>query len=155
MRLRPIREREALTVLDFALERVAVDGTARSLSWRLKSASARRATMRGKTGTTSDRRDAWFAGYTPNWLGVVWVGRDDNRPADVSGAESALPIWAELFDRLAHEPARRQRPPGVEWYWIDWPEPLLADRACPGAMAVPFVAGSQPDAYSSCMSSRR
>jgi penicillin-binding protein 1B len=154
MRLRPIREREALAVLDFALERVTVDGTARSLSWRLENPSARRATLRGKTGTTSDRRDAWFAGYSRDWLGVVWVGRDDNRPAGISGAGSALPIWARLFDRLAHDPGGRSRTPGVEWFWIDWPEPLLAERTCSNALAVPFVAGSQPAAYSDCIAGR-
>jgi penicillin-binding protein 1B len=155
MRLRPIRERAALTVLDFALERVTVDGTARSLSWRLEQPSARRAKPRGKTGTTSDRRDAWFAGYSPDWLGVVWVGRDDNRPADVSGASSALPIWARLFDALPHRQAARSPASGVEWFWIDWPQPLLADESCPGALAIPFVAGSQPDARSDCMDARR
>jgi penicillin-binding protein 1B len=155
MRLRPIRERAALTVLDFALERVTVDGTARSLSWRLEQPSARRAKPRGKTGTTSDRRDAWFAGYSPDWLGVVWVGRDDNRPADVSGASSALPIWARLFDALPHRRAARSPASGVEWFWIDWPQPLLADESCPGALAIPFVAGSQPDARSDCMDARR
>ncbi|MGK7295992.1 MAG: penicillin-binding protein 1B [Candidatus Wenzhouxiangella sp. M2_3B_020] len=151
MRLRPIREREALALLDFALEQVVADGTARSLGWRLESPEARRATVRGKTGTTSDRRDAWFAGYTSQWLGVVWVGRDDNRPAGVSGAASALPIWARLFDALPQRSEPRQWPPGLEWFWIDWPAPLLADKRCPGARAIPFIAGSQPVEYSDCM----
>ena len=151
VRLRPIRERGALSLLDFALQRVAVDGTARSLSWRLERPAARRAQIRGKTGTTSDRRDAWFAGYTHDWLAVVWVGRDDNRPAAVSGAASALPVWARLFDALPHRPARNTRSDDVEWFWIDWPEPLLAERECPNARAVPFIAGSQPARHSECM----
>ena len=154
MRLRPIRERSALALLDFALERVAVEGTASSLRWRLESDAARRAGVRGKTGTTSDRRDAWFAGYTSQWLGVVWVGRDDNLPAAVSGAASALPIWAELFDSLPQQPARQSRPPGIEWFWIDWPEPALADRDCGSARAIPFIPGSQPESYSDCMQAR-
>jgi len=155
MRLRPIREREALALLDFALGRVVAEGTAASLSWRLKRDSARQAQVRGKTGTTSDRRDAWFAGYTSQWLGVVWVGRDDNRPAGVSGAASALPIWARLFDALPQVPARRQWPPGLSWFWIDWPAPLLAEERCEGARAIPFIAGSQPAAYSDCVRGRR
>lgn len=151
MRLRSIREREALALLDFALIEAATRGTGSSLRWRLKSAGARAATIRGKTGTTSDRRDAWFAGFTGQWLGVVWVGRDDNRPAGVSGSASALPIWAGLFDRLPIEPARPNWPTGIEWYWIDWPRPVLAERDCPGARALPFIAGSQPADYSGCM----
>src|SRR6056297_1438762 len=151
MRLRQIQERGALALLDFALEQAVATGTGASLSWRLKRPAARAATIRGKTGTTSDRRDAWFAGYTSQWLAVVWVGRDDNSPAGVSGAESALPIWAKLFDALPQQPERRQWPAGIEWFWVDWPEPLLADKGCPGARAIPFIAGSQPTKYSGCM----
>lgn len=151
MRLRPIQEREALALLDFALEQAASTGTGASLGWRLENQAARAATVRGKTGTTSDRRDAWFAGYTQQWLGVVWVGRDDNQPAGISGATSALPVWARLFDALPQERESRQWPPGVEWFWIDWPEPLLADESCPEARAIPFIAGSQPAQYSRCM----
>ncbi|MEX0914809.1 MAG: penicillin-binding protein 1B [Wenzhouxiangellaceae bacterium] len=151
MRLRPIRDREALGLLDFALEQAATTGTGASLSWRLENEPARAASVRGKTGTTSDRRDAWFAGYTSQWLAVVWVGRDDNQPAGVSGAATALPVWARLFDALPQEAMTRQWPAGLEWFWIDWPAPLLADENCPNARAIPFVAGSQPTEYSGCM----
>jgi len=152
MRLRPIQERGSLALLDFALERVVRDGTGASLRWRLENERARAATIRGKTGTTSDRRDAWFAGYTSQWLGVVWVGRDDNKPAGVSGAASALPIWAGLFDALPQQPpGSRRQVTAVEWFWIDWPEAMLADEECPKARAIPFIAGSQPTEYSECM----
>ena len=151
IRLRPIREREALALLNFALEHAVRDGTAASLRWRLENERARAATIRGKTGTTSDRRDAWFAGYTSEWLGVVWVGRDDNRPAGVSGAASALPVWARLFDALPQQSESRQQSPNVEWFWIDWPEATLADEDCPNARAIPFIAGSQPSKRSACM----
>ncbi len=151
VRLRPIRERDALALMDFALEEAVARGTGRSLAARLSGADARRAVVRGKTGTTNDRRDAWFAGFTERWLAVVWVGRDDNRPAAVSGATSALPVWARLFDALPHQPTPRQWPDSLEWFWIDWPSPLLAEQDCEAARAVPFVTGSQPDAYSRCV----
>jgi penicillin-binding protein 1B len=147
LRLRPLAEREALALIDFALRRAVTHGTARSLSWRLE----RDGGIRGKTGTTNDRRDAWFVGYTGDWLGVVWAGRDDNRPAGVGGASTALPVWAELFEALSLRPVRSGWPETVEWYWIDWPEPLLADEDCAGAVAIPFIAGSEPDALSDCM----
>ena len=51
----------------------------------------------GKTGTTNDLRDAWFAGYTPDLLCVVWVGYDDNTPIGLSGSRAALPIWVEFM----------------------------------------------------------
>ncbi len=146
-RLRPIREREALALLDFALRHAVTEGTGRSLSWRLPGDPG----VRGKTGTTNDRRDAWFVGYTDDWLGVVWTGRDDNAPADISGSASALPIWAELFGSLPLRPPVRNWPEGIDWYWIDWPAPMLAIEDCANARAIPFVAGSQPQAYSPCM----
>jgi len=151
MRLRSIREAAALGLLDFALREAVIDGTARSLAARLAGSRAAQATLRGKTGTTSDRRDAWFAGYTGQWLGVVWTGRDDNRPAAVSGAATALPIWARLFARLPVEPEPPAWPAALEWYWVDWPHALLADENCPDARAIPFIAGSQPAQYSDCM----
>ena len=67
----------------------------------------------GKTGTTNDLRDAWFVGFTPELLTVVWVGLDDNQPLGLSGAQAALPIWTAFMTarpgRLS--PTCRSRPP--------------------------------------------
>ncbi|NEZ04656.1 penicillin-binding protein 1B [Wenzhouxiangella sp. XN201] len=149
-RLKPLAEREALALLDFALRRVVTDGTGRSLSSHLPQDPG----VRGKTGTTNDRRDAWFVGYTGDWLGVVWAGRDDNQPAAVGGANTALPVWAELFAALPLRQVRRGWPDSIEWFWIDWPEPILADEDCPNAVAIPFLAGSQPETFSDCIERR-
>ncbi len=51
----------------------------------------------GKTGTTSDHRDAWFSGFTPRNLTIVWVGFDDNRSHKLTGASGAIPIWADYM----------------------------------------------------------
>lgn len=51
----------------------------------------------GKTGTTNDYRDAWFVGYTPELLALVWVGFDDGSPINATGGKAALPIWGELI----------------------------------------------------------
>ena len=51
----------------------------------------------GKTGTTSDTKDAWFAGFTPNTLTVTWTGYDDNTPSGLTGASGALPLWIEYM----------------------------------------------------------
>lgn len=144
--LKPIREREALALVNFALEEVVRTGTAAGLPARL----GRDLPVAGKTGTTNDRRDAWFVGYTPDWFGVVWVGRDDNAPAGIGGASTAMPVWAELFRELPVDTQHRTWPDGIEWYWIDWPESQLAVERCDGARALPFIAGSQPVERSSC-----
>ncbi|KAK3272780.1 hypothetical protein CYMTET_18942 [Cymbomonas tetramitiformis] len=51
----------------------------------------------GKTGTSDDYRDAWFAGYTPAMSCVVWVGKDDNSPLPGTGASLAAPLWARFM----------------------------------------------------------
>jgi penicillin-binding protein 1B len=51
----------------------------------------------GKTGTTNDYKDAWFVGYTPDLLAVVWVGFDNQGKVGLSGAQAALPIWTEFM----------------------------------------------------------
>ena len=50
----------------------------------------------GKTGTTSDTKDAWFAGFNARFLTVVWIGYDDNTAMGLTGASAALPIWADI-----------------------------------------------------------
>jgi len=55
------------------------------------------ASAAGKTGTTDAQRDAWFAGSSGDLLAVVWVGRDDNAPLGLTGAEAALPIWTDFM----------------------------------------------------------
>jgi penicillin-binding protein 1B len=60
--------------------------------------------LAGKTGTSNDRRDSWFAGYAPSRATLVWVGYDDNRATRLSGSRAALPIWNRFTWRL--------RPPG-------------------------------------------
>ncbi|QKK01977.1 MAG: penicillin-binding protein 1B [Pseudomonadota bacterium] len=150
-RLKPVQDRSALALVDYALRYTVTDGTAR----RMPALLAYDPGVRGKTGTTNDRRDAWFVGYTPDALGVVWVGRDDHAPAGVSGAAAALPIWARLFDGWPMVPVRRGWPDDVEWYWVDWPRPELSREGCPGALALPFIAGSQPTVSSDCRSTRR
>ena len=69
----------------------------------------------GKTGTTNDLRDAWFAGFTPELLTVVWVGLDDNQPLGLSGTQAALPIWTSFMIRaLAGHPNQAfSQPPGI------------------------------------------
>lgn len=69
----------------------------------------------GKTGTTNDSRDAWFVGYTPEILALVWVGFDDGTSMKGTGASAALPIWADLMRRIPQHlsGAWFQRPEGV------------------------------------------
>src|SRR5690606_6557879 len=55
----------------------------------------------GKTGTTNDFKDAWFAGFTPLHAAVVWVGYDDNTTSKLTGASGGVPIWTQYMKAFA------------------------------------------------------
>jgi penicillin-binding protein 1B len=104
----------------------------------------------GKTGTTGDNRDAWFAGYAGDYLSVVWVGRDDNAPMGLSGSSGALPVWADVMGRISRRGLEPIRPDGVEWLLIDPANGLRAVEGCAGALWMPFIEGSAPAGVSPC-----
>jgi len=104
----------------------------------------------GKTGTTNDLRDSWFAGFTGDYLGVVWVGRDDNQPAKLTGAQGALPVWASTMQKVSKEPLELEPPENIDFVWIDRATGLRSDENCPSAIRYPFIAGSAPTEFSSC-----
>jgi penicillin-binding protein 1B len=101
----------------------------------------------GKTGTTNDLRDAWFAGFTPELLCVVWVGLDDNTPLNLSGAKAALPIWVEFMkNALAGVRTRPFAAPASDVIFVDVDAEtgLLATPHCPKVIAESFVVGTEP-----------
>ncbi|HMB58406.1 MAG TPA: penicillin-binding transpeptidase domain-containing protein, partial [Xanthomonadales bacterium] len=147
LRLMPQTRREAIGVLNYALTQVVEQGTARALPGLLGESTA----IAGKTGTTNDRRDSWFVGYTRDRLGVVWVGQDDNRPAGVTGSNAAMRVWARLFKNLPLEPVDLRMPDGAYWMWVDEESAALTGETCPGAIQVPFVEGSESTRISECL----
>jgi penicillin-binding protein 1B len=84
-------------------------GTGQGSRWRGFNAHAA-----GKTGTTSDTKDTWFAGFTPDHNALVWVGYDDGTPLELTGASAALPIWTQYMRRIPHARGDFAWPPGVE-----------------------------------------
>ena len=137
-------------LLNKMLQAVVVEGTARSLNkWLSKDLE-----IAGKTGTTNDLKDSWFAGFSGNRLSVVWVGRDDNQPAGLTGSAGALQVFGRLMSRIPNQPLSLLPPENVEWAVIDPNSGFLTHEACPNAMAVPFVRGSAPSEFVSCQSAR-
>ncbi|MDE3109456.1 MAG: PBP1A family penicillin-binding protein, partial [Acidobacteriota bacterium] len=103
----------------------------------------------GKTGTS---HDGWFAGYTSNLECVVWVGFDDDRDIDLTGAQTSAPIWAEFMKRAVQLPQYRdtqQFPPptGVVEAMIDPQSGQLATPSCAQTQEEYFVAGTEPTQY--------
>ncbi len=139
---------EPVYLLTAALQGVVREGTGQGL----RSFITPEVAAAGKTGTTDEQRDAWFAGFTGDRLAVVWIGYDDNRAAKLTGASAALPVWGELISSLAPEPLALPRPDSIESVWIDPQTNLRGDSACAGALELPFVQGSAPQQRSPCSS---
>ncbi len=121
-------------------------GTGRSLYAQVPESLA----VAGKTGTSNDLRDSWFAGFTRDKLAVIWMGLDDDRPARLTGAEGALRVFGDIFKSINTLPGAWTPPEGIELVWIDPDNNLRADESCAGAIQLAFVAGSAPTDYSAC-----
>ncbi len=133
---------EKAFIMNFMLQSVVTEGTARSLKdrgvfWPVA----------GKTGTTNDFRDAWFVGYTPDILALVWVGFDNGDPILATGSAAALPIWAELMNSVPRyiSEAGFNVPPGVAKRTVCDVTGLLAnENACPQPVDEYFLAEKVP-----------
>ena len=130
----------AVFLVTHALRAVLSEGTGR----RARNILASGQRLAGKTGTTDGLRDSWFAGYGADRVAVVWVGRDDNRPVNLSGASGALEVWARLMRSIGAASVSDVAPRGVEWHWVSRDEGRRIDGACTAAMRLPFVAGRLP-----------
>jgi membrane carboxypeptidase/penicillin-binding protein len=124
-----------------ALEGVVERGTGAALRAR-----GFRGDIAGKTGTSSDFRDAWFIGYTPDIVIAVWVGFDDGKSVRVTGSVAALPIFADVLEvaRGKAPAAEFTVPTGVESIEIDADSGLRAGFMCGGAYEV-FLRGTAPE----------
>lgn len=123
-------------ILTHMLEGVFERGTARSARQQGFSRPAA-----GKTGTTNDYGDAWFVGYTPDLVTVVWIGFDQRQPLGLSGAQAALPIWTNFMKRAtAGQPETEfVPPPGVVLVPIDPRTGMRASAQCPVVIEEAFL----------------
>jgi penicillin-binding protein 1B len=100
----------------------------------------------GKTGTTSNYRDAWFIGYSPRVLTLVWIGFDDGHSTRLTGGDACLPIWTRHMNRIDGLIADVdwKRPEGVTERAIDPESGMLATPYCPTTREETYVAGTEP-----------
>jgi len=131
--IRQTVDSKAVFITNFLLKNVVEQGTARSLSSRLPQLMP----LAGKTGTTNDLRDSWFAGFGDDILGVVWVGRDDNKPTGLTGATGALQLWTDIMQSLHPQPLSLSAPEGISWMHVYGSNAVAED--CPGSTVFPFI----------------
>ena len=135
----------AVSLVNYSLRQVAIQGTARGL------ASDLNITVAGKTGTSDDLKDSWFAGFTDDYVSVVWVGKDNNTPTGLTGSSGAMKVWSSLMKAIAHRSYEPHMTPDIEYFTIDRETGLLAEEPCKNTIQLPFIKGTQPQTKSPCV----
>ncbi|MGB1255041.1 MAG: penicillin-binding protein 1B [Thiolinea sp.] len=136
----------SVDLLNFAMHQITVSGTAKWLQKKLPGWKR----VAGKTGTTNDKKDSWFAGYSGQHVMTVWVGRDDNKPTRMTGGTGALRMWGDMMKVLPSKPLRFGGSSKLIWVTVDSKTGLLFNPACGKAVKMPFLRGSQPRKRSYC-----
>ncbi len=141
----PIVSERAFDPAEVSLVTSALEGAVERGTGRGLRKFGFRGPVAGKTGTTNDFRDAWFVGYTPELVIAVWVGFDDGRSLDLTGASVALPIFARFIigalGRDGGEPF--ETPAGVEFVSVNQDSGLRSAFGCWGEREV-FLTGTAP-----------
>lgn len=139
-------DEQSMFLINHALRMVVSSGTAAGLTRSFRGELR----LAGKTGTTDNFRDSWFAGYSGNLLAIVWVGRDDNKPARLSGSAGAMRVWERLMSQLPLTPPATDAPAGIILARIDPQSGLVANERCANSVTLPFIAGSEPGGFAPC-----
>jgi penicillin-binding protein 1B len=137
---------ELIAVLNSGLTQVIENGTARSVRKQLPADLL----VAGKTGTTNDTRDSWFAGFTASHVSVVWLGTDDNQPTGLSGSSGALKIWGDVMATLPTASLSFENNDEYEMHWVDLKARKITEQGCEAAMALGFIKGTAPKETVSC-----
>ncbi len=133
-------------LLTWAMQRVMTLGTGRAAYSQLPPGTV----VAGKSGTTDDYRDSWFAGFGADRVTVIWVGRDDNQSTGLSGSAGALPIWSRVMKDLHVRSLDPIPPATVEEILVDPQTGLRADEHCSNAISIPYLRGSGPQDWAPC-----
>lgn len=132
-----------------AMQETVKRGTAAKLKQKIPSDLM----VAGKTGTTDDYRDSWFAGFSGNYLNVVWVGNDANKKIGLSGSNGAMRVWMDIMKDLPLKPLTIPQPESITEVDVSLETGLLVDANCNShykTVKLPFLLGSEPTSYSTC-----
>ena len=143
-------DRNAVFLLQAAMQQTAEWGTGRVVRQFL--ADGFRVAV--KTGTSDGQRDSWFAGFSGDLLGVVWLGLDNNQTMPITGSSGAGQVWGDVFRRFSLQPLERVAGRGIEYAWIDEATGLRSAEHCEGAHYLPFIERSAPADAIPCANAR-
>jgi penicillin-binding protein 1B len=141
-----VADPSAVYLVNTALQEAVSSGTGRSAYQQISPDFK----FAGKTGTTDDLRDSWFAGFSGDYLAVVWLGLDDNKPSKLTGASGALQVWSSVMAAISRQNVRLTQPEDIEYVWVD-SLGYRANEFCANAVQYPFIKGSAPTEFSPCV----
>lgn len=133
-------------LLQYALQETARIGTARSIYNQIPHTI----NVAGKTGTSDQQRDSWFAGFTGNRVAVTWIGRDDNASLPFTGSSGALKAWTQYIASDNLQSFNSIVPDGVEYHWVNASNGMLSDESCNESIQVPFLSHTAPTEIDPC-----
>lgn len=134
LRVTQVLDESDLHLINYALQNVMRAGTG-IRAYRYLPGTVR---VAGKSGTTNDQRDSWFAGYGGDYSMVVWMGHDDNSPTPVTGSRGALEVWSRTMARINPNSLPFAAPAEVQYGNLHWRSGYLTRPDCPGTLLIPF-----------------
>lgn len=140
----------AIYLTQEALRRAMTEGTGRSAYNRI----GRNIRLAGKTGTSNDMRDSWFAGYGQDLLAVAWMGRDDNGQTSLTGATGSLLAWSIFMEKAEPRSLATQLPENIVNVQIEPSEGWAIPEQCQAVdtvVTMPYIVGSEPLPLESCL----
>ena len=147
LEITPVADPVAVYQVNRMMQTVMENGSGRYVRARLP----KEMTVAGKTGTSSDYRDTWFAGFSGAHLAVVWVGYDDNKPTGLTGANGALAVWSRFFGTLQTRPWNEPVPEGLVELTVDFATGEAAPVGCtPEVITVAVPQGTQIAPHLAC-----
>ena len=126
LQVTPVAAPEAVYALDRMMEQVMEHGTGRAAHLVLPA----NLVVAGKSGTSSDLRDSWFAGFSGSHVVVVWVGYDDDLPTGLTGSAGALPVWTRIIGGLAETSWDAPMPESLAETWVDYSTGQRVEKGC-------------------------
>jgi penicillin-binding protein 1B len=136
-----VADADSIQQLNRMLELVMERGTGRAARSVLPPDLA----VAGKSGTSSELRDSWFAGFSGSHVAVVWVGYDDNRPTGFTGSSGALTVWSRLMANLETTPRNAVLPDSLVSVPIEFTTGLRASPDCTeDLVTVTVPVGAEP-----------
>jgi len=139
-KIKQVVDSQSIYQLQYAMQQVIKVGSGRYANSKISN----KLKLAGKTGTSNDQRDSWFAGFSGNKLAVVWLGKDDNTSLPFTGASGALRVWVDYMSREQLQPLQPAIPEGIEFAAIDTRTGFSVDSDCENTLNIPFRAGEAP-----------